>query len=127
MIKSNLMLVIPISEIRLVDGGMRHKGRVEMLFDGMWIAVCSSLNELTADIACRQLGFSGFSDSYQGDSHGGIQHFVDMVICHDYRAPRLQDCIRYWHGNFPQTSCLFKVSQTVAWLQCEPGNLGLGL
>ena len=111
---------------------MRHKGRVEMLFHGMWITVCSSLNELTADIACRQLGFSGFRDSYQGDSHGGIQHFVDMVICHGYHAPRLQDCIHYWNGsihywngNFPQTSCLYKVSQTVAWLHCEPGNLGL--
>ena len=102
---------------------MRHIGRVEMLIDGMWIAVCNSLDLLTADIACRQLGFPAASDSFQGDSHDGIQHVVDMVICNDHHTPRLQDCSRHWHGNFPQTSCHFP--QTLAWLNCEPGNFRL--
>ena len=54
-------------DIRLVGGsasyeGRVYEGRVEICKDGSWGTVCDDLwNTPDANVACRQLGFSGTS------------------------------------------------------------------
>ena len=98
---------------------MPHRGRVEIFYNGIWTAVCNSLDSITAGIACRQLGFPNASFSFQGGSYetyDEIEHVVETVICKEDTSRRLQYC------SHPQlkTSCW---AATQAWLQCEPGNL----
>ena len=49
--------------IRLVDGPTFHQGRVEVCLNQEWGSVCDN-NWTTADanVACRQLGFSKYSE-----------------------------------------------------------------
>ena len=46
------------SDIRLVNGSNVHEGVVVICFDGVWGTVCASgLDDLTASVICRWLGF----------------------------------------------------------------------
>ena len=49
--------------IRLADGPTSYQGRVEVCLNQEWGSVCDS-NWTTADanVACRQLGFSKYSE-----------------------------------------------------------------
>ena len=129
------MLLITISDIRLIDGGEPNRGRVEIFIDEIgwgWTAVCNSLDSITADIACRQLGFPNASFSFQGGSYEAydeIEHVVEVVICYEdqWQESRLQDCYREWRvfQNLPQTGCWGPEGSTQAWLVCEHGKLQL--
>ena len=45
-------------EIKLVGGGTRYEGRVEVCYDGVWGAVCPiSWDSNDAKVVCRQLGY----------------------------------------------------------------------
>ena len=48
--------------IRLVGGARPHEGRVEICKSNVWGTVCDDFWDTPdASVACRQLGFSGFS------------------------------------------------------------------
>ena len=117
-------VLIPISDtdIRLVDGEVPHEGRVEILYPFLWTAVCNSLDSITADIACRQLGFPNATDSFQGGAYeADVMEFVlvvETVFCKKETSTKLQYCFR--RPKRLQTSCS---AATRAWLQCQPGNL----
>ena len=49
-------------ELRLVNGGTRFEGRLEVYLDNQWGTICDDYwksNSFNAQVACRQLGFSG--------------------------------------------------------------------
>ena len=47
-------------QVRLVNGQGGHEGRVEILYAGVWGAICNDLFNLTAaNVVCRQLGYPG--------------------------------------------------------------------
>ena len=56
--------------IRLAGGTRPHEGRVEICKSNVWGTVCDDFwDNLDASVACRQLGFSGFS----------MQNFITFI------------------------------------------------
>ena len=68
-------------QIRLVNGKGAHEGRVEILYAGVWGAICDDLFNLTAaNVVCKQLGYPGAVrvKQYESDSN---QIWLDDVQC----------------------------------------------
>ena len=64
------MFFIPLAcdngEIRLEGGNSLYNGRVEICRDQTWGGVCdNSWTNVDATVACRNLGYSGFSKGTQ--------------------------------------------------------------
>ena len=52
-------------DIRLIDGSKESEGRVEVCFGNVYGTVCDDFwDELEARVVCRQLGYTGTSNSY---------------------------------------------------------------
>ncbi|XP_051680289.2 scavenger receptor cysteine-rich domain-containing protein DMBT1 isoform X4 [Oryctolagus cuniculus] len=80
--------------VRLVDGGDRCQGRVEVLYQGYWGTVCDdSWDTQDADVVCRQLG-CGRSVSALGGAHfgqGSGNVLLGAVYCSGWE-PDLSSC-----------------------------------
>ena len=55
-----LYAFLTVQSIRLVGGSTRFSGRIEVFSNGQWGTVCDDgFSSVDANVACRQLGFSG--------------------------------------------------------------------
>ncbi|XP_070608648.1 scavenger receptor cysteine-rich domain-containing protein DMBT1-like [Erythrolamprus reginae] len=89
-------------ELRLVNGGHRCRGRIEVRRDySQWGTVCDDSWDLNdAEVVCRQLG-CGYAveakiGAYFGEGYGPI--FLDDVNCRGYEY-QLWDCTTSGWGN----------------------------
>lgn len=68
--------------VRLVGGGSRTEGRVEVYLHGDWGGICDSgWNDLNAAVVCRQLGHSGRAVSSSGFGRSKGPLHLDQVRC----------------------------------------------
>ncbi|XP_014858534.1 PREDICTED: neurotrypsin-like [Poecilia mexicana] len=68
--------------VRLVGGGSRKEGRVEVYLHGDWGSICDSgWNDLNAAVVCRQLGHSGRAVAARGFGQGKGPIHLDQVRC----------------------------------------------
>ena len=91
------------SDIRLVDGGNNHEGRVEVCHYNRWGTVCVDFWDRNDGIvACRQLGFEFVSVNTSvrfGRGTGWI--WLDDLLCTGSES-RLVDCA---HDGFGVHNC----------------------
>ena len=94
-------------QVRLVNGQDAHEGRVEILYAGVWGAICNDLFNLTAaNVVCRQLGYPGAVRvaSYESDSS---QIWLDDVQCTG-KETSIDQCS---HNGFNIYDCNFATDQ----------------
>uniref|UniRef100_A0A3B3VQE3 Neurotrypsin n=1 Tax=Poecilia latipinna TaxID=48699 RepID=A0A3B3VQE3_9TELE len=73
---------LPGPLVRLVGGGSRKEGRVEVYLHGDWGSICDSgWNDLNAAVVCRQLGHSGRAVAARGFGQGKGPIHLDQVRC----------------------------------------------
>ncbi|XP_025006877.3 scavenger receptor cysteine-rich type 1 protein M130-like isoform X1, partial [Gallus gallus] len=90
-------------ELRLVDGGGRCAGRVEVKHEGEWGSICSydmQWSTREASVVCRQLGCGtvAHTSPYAPFGQGKGRIWLHTIFC-DGTETTLQDCSHYGWGN----------------------------
>ena len=58
----NYSLFLSDGDLRLVGSYFSNHGRLEIYYNGVWGTVCDyGFTSIEATVACRQLGYSGYS------------------------------------------------------------------
>lgn len=74
--------------VRLVGGNSENEGRVEIYYNNTWGTVCRDTYWSTGDsnTVCRQLGYTGATNSYTAlfMDHGNVPVWMDDVHCAYY-------------------------------------------
>ena len=78
------MTLYIVVSVRLVDGPTKHKGRVEIYYNGIWGTVCDDGWGLTeAEVVCTELGLgeavAAIPSAFYGKGSGQI--WLDDVEC----------------------------------------------
>ncbi|KAM9190304.1 antigen WC1.1-like [Mergus octosetaceus] len=89
-------------ELRLVDGGGRCAGRVEVKHEGEWGSVCSydfDWDHRGAGVVCRQLGCGvvAWASPYAPFGQGKGRIWLHTIFCNGTEA-NLQDCFHFGWG-----------------------------
>ena len=94
-------------QVRLVSGQDAYEGRVEILYAGVWGAICNDLFNLTAaNVVCRQLGYPSAVQVASYKSHSS-QIWLDDVQCIGNETS-IDQCS---HNGFNIYSCHFDTDQ----------------
>ena len=100
-----------IIQVRLVSGPDAHEGRIEILYAGIWGAICNDLFNLTAaNVVCRQLGYPGavrVMPSYTTYNYYTHQIWLDDVQCTGNETS-IDQCS---HNGFNIYDCNFDTDQ----------------
>ena len=89
------------STIRLIGGAIPYEGTIEILYNNQWGTICSGRwGHKDADVACRQLGFSGamaaYRNAYFGEGTGPV--WLTKVGCSG-DEDMIEDCAHPGWGN----------------------------
>lgn len=105
---------LPEGSVRLVadDGApsIDGVGRMEMFWKGAWEPVCKD-NFAAGAVACKQMGFSGFLDSFSCGAAGGKNYCAAT-------APRISE-VACRGGEDDVASCAFEAGEDVF---CAPSE-----
>ena len=92
-----------MTPVRLVDGSTHREGRVEIMYQDEWGSVCDDyFTDLSAEVICRQLGFTGGVTRYNAyfqQATGPI--WMDDVGCTGQERG-LGEC---WHDGWGKSDC----------------------
>ena len=112
-LKNSLLLFYVDTKLRLVQGPTKTSGYLEVNINNQWVAVCDrSWNKKNADVACRQMGFSGslaggwqsqFQWKYTQGRSDNAREFTD-IQCKGYESS-LDQCPRGGRGRNDPDYC----------------------
>ena len=89
-------------QVRLVGGQNESRGRIEILYAGVWGTVCNdSFSLSSANVVCRELGYSG-ALQVESFGPGTGQIWLDDVQCTGSETS-IEDCP---HSEFGVHNCL---------------------
>ena len=94
-------------QIRLLKGANTAQGLVQVGFRGKWGGVCDRVwDQHSADVVCRQLGFSGAHIATKGSAFGELQGLIwlEKVICRGEEKSLLDCNLSVW-GEVNDTFC----------------------
>ena len=95
-------------QVRLVDGADEHEGRVEILYAGLWGAICGGFfgfDLAAANVICRQLGYPNAMRVAQEFGSGTGQIWLKYLNCRGNETS-LEQCT---HSQFGTGSCYFQL------------------
>lgn len=105
-------------DLRLMDGNGINSGRVEVQISGSWYRVCDYLwGSLDAQVACKQLGFSGAEGYESSWTPSGSGLFgLHSLQCYGTEA-KLSECT---HGGYFTYNSYCSGSYDSAGVYCTP-------
>ena len=107
---------VPQTDLRLSNSPTEFKGRLEILFAGVWGEVCfSGWGPEEGDVACRQLGFRSSIESLGISQPPGSIFWLSGVNCGGSESTLAHCSHDGWGGG--GDSCI-----TSVWLNCG-GNV----
>ncbi|CAL4066625.1 unnamed protein product, partial [Meganyctiphanes norvegica] len=83
-----------MKKVRLVGGDDADSGHLEVLVNGVWGYVCSSMfDDYDAKVVCRQLGYQGDAFAYRDGRYGPVtgSHHLTQLDCTG-EEQYLEDC-----------------------------------
>ncbi|XP_023930635.1 deleted in malignant brain tumors 1 protein-like [Lingula anatina] len=110
--------------LRLINTSNAYEGRLEIFYSGRWGRVCDYGWDLTsADVACKQLGFTGaHTHVFNKTPRGTGLFWIQNLNCHGGEA-RLADCSHGGVGVVSSSSCS-QSSSDDAGVLCKGPNDG---
>ncbi|EDV19642.1 uncharacterized protein TRIADDRAFT_61895 [Trichoplax adhaerens] len=129
---TNQYVQFKTGDLRLVGGEGAWDGRLEIFYDGLWGTICSNnFNIYSANVVCRQIGFSLGASSYRNATHSNTglgPVWLDNVVCNGDESDILMCNYHGWNkGNCLHLQDIAITCRSNKGVRINEQNPGVGM